>query len=157
MKNITLKKGEEVTIFDYRYFSSYEKGLEQFHNEFPVINKEKIFGYTSWYNYYQNISEEIILRDLAALDSRFNVFQIDDGYETFVGDWLDVDEKKFPHGLETIVKEIKAKGLKPGIWLAPFAVESKSKTFKEEHEENISSIFITSVKLKFDKSRLFKL
>ena len=36
----------------------------------------------------QDINEKIILRDLDALDSRFELFQIDDGYETFVGDWL---------------------------------------------------------------------
>ena len=134
VKGIELKKGEEITVFDYRFFNSYEEGLEEFKEDFPLLNKEKIFGYTSWYNYYQNINEEIILRDLEALDSRFNVFQIDDGYETYVGDWLDVDKNKFPNGLEGIVSKIKQKGLKPGIWLAPFAVESKSNTFLKHQD-----------------------
>ena len=131
VKNVKLNQGDEFTLLDYRFFTSYEEGVEGFNQDFPLLNKEKIFGYTSWYNYYQDINEEIILRDLSALDSRFNVFQIDDGYETFVGDWLDVDEKKFPNGLLPIVKKIHQKNLKAGIWLAPFAVESKSKLFKE--------------------------
>ena len=134
VKNITLKKGEELTVFDYKYFSSYKEGLEEFNKEFPVLHKEKLFGYTSWYNYYQNINEEIILRDLEALDNRFNVFQIDDGYETYVGDWLDVDKTKFPNGLKGIVSKIKEKGFKAGIWLAPFAAETNSKLFKEHQD-----------------------
>jgi len=132
LKGLSVKKGEEVVIFDYCYFDSFEEGLASFKKAFPRLeNKEKIFGYTSWYNYYQNINEEIILRDLEALDDRFNVFQIDDGFETFVGDWLDVDPQKFPNGLEPIVKRIHEKGYKAGLWLAPFAVEKKSKVFQE--------------------------
>ena len=83
VNGIILKEGEEATIFDYRFFNSYEEGIEEFNEDFPLLNKEKIFGYTSWYNYYQHINEEIIYRDLEALDNRFNVFQIDDGYETY--------------------------------------------------------------------------
>ena len=138
VKNIALKAGEEVTVFDYKAFHSYKEGLESFNKDFPLLNKEKVFGYTSWYNYYQNINEEIILRDLEALDDRVNVFQIDDGYETFVGDWMDVDPKKFPNGLGDIVKKIHAKGYKAGIWLAPFGVETKSKTFQEHKDWLVS-------------------
>ena len=131
LEGIVLKKGQSFKIFDYYYFPSYEEGFDSFSNHLPILHQEKIFGYTSWYNYYQNINEEIILRDLRALDDRFNLFQIDDGYETFVGDWLDVDKKKFPNGLQPIVDEIHAKGYKAGIWLAPFVAEKKSKLFKE--------------------------
>ena len=134
VKNIALKKEEEVDVFNYYFYKSYQEGINSFNEHFPRLNKEKIFGYTSWYNYYQNISEAIILRDLDALDSRFNVFQIDDGYETFVGDWLDIDKKKFPNGLEGIVKHIHQKGYKAGIWLAPYAVEAKSITFKNHQD-----------------------
>ena len=129
-----LKKGESVKIFDYFYFPNFKEGLECFNKHVPISPKEKIFGYTSWYNYYQNINEEIILRDLKALDNRFNLFQIDDGYETFVGDWLDVDQKKFPNGLEPIVKEIHTRGYKAGLWLAPFVAETKSKLYQEHQD-----------------------
>ena len=134
LEGCKLKKGESVKIFDYFSYSEFDKGLESFNKYFPLTSKEKIFGYTSWYNYYQNINEEIILRDLKALDDRFNLFQIDDGYETFVGDWLDVDSKKFPNGLEPIVKEIHKRGFKAGLWLAPFVAETKSKLFQEHND-----------------------
>ncbi len=134
VKNISLKKGEEITIFDYSLFYDLKEGMVSYLNDFENKNVDKIFGYTSWYNYYQNINEEIILRDLEGLDDRFNLFQIDDGYETFVGDWLDIDSNKFPTGLKPIVDKIHSKGLKAGIWLAPFVAEYKSKLFNEHPE-----------------------
>lgn len=129
-----LKSGETITVFDVYFGDDYAKGYQAFREAFQPIKADKIFGYTSWYNYYQDINEEIILRDLAALDSRFELFQIDDGYETFVGDWLDVDPKKFPHGLKPIVEKAHGRGYKAGIWLAPFAAEEKSKLFREHND-----------------------
>ena len=131
IQGLKVNKGQEVTIFDYCYYDNYEEGLYAFWDAFPIRNVKKILGYTSWYNYYQNINEEIILRDLEAIDSRFDIFQIDDGYETFVGDWLDVDPVKFPNGLKPIIDKIHSRGFKAGLWLAPFAAETKSKLFTE--------------------------
>ena len=129
-----LAAGEEIVAADYVYAKDYKSGLKLLDKYFPKKQVEKIFGYTSWYNYYQNVNEEILLRDLAALDERFNLFQIDDGYETFVGDWLCVDKKKFPRGLKPIADAAHAKGYKAGIWFAPFVAETKSETFKKHPE-----------------------
>ena len=129
-----VEKGEKATIYDLYYGFDYEQGHQTFCHDCTPRKAEKVFGYTSWYNYYQNINESIILRDLEGLDKRFNLFQIDDGYETFVGDWLDIDKNKFPNGLEPIVKKIHEKGYKAGIWLAPFVAEEKSQLFKNHKE-----------------------
>lgn len=94
-------------------------------------------GYTSWYHHYQNISESIILEDLQGVlksGQHMDIFQIDDGYESFVGDWLAVDEQKFPHGMESICETIHESGRKAGIWLAPFVCEKKSRCFREHPE-----------------------
>ena len=122
--------GTEVTVCDYYLSDSVVDGMGYFNTVFPHKDTPKVFGYTSWYNYYQNITEEILLRDLAALDKQFNLFQIDDGYETKVGDWLSVDENKFPHGLKPIVDAAHEKGLQAGIWLAPFVAEEQSELFQ---------------------------
>ena len=113
-------KGEYDEVFD-AYFSAM--GVQP-------LTDEKIKGYTSWYNYYQDISETIILRDLASLSKYkeyVNTYQIDDGYETKVGDWLIVDEKKFPNGMNAMAEAIHAEGFKAGIWLAPFGAQKGSK------------------------------
>ena len=134
VKGAVVKAGETYTLADYMSYESVEEGMAAFRTIFPRRDIEKLFGYTSWYNYYQDISEEILLRDLEGLDGRFNLFQIDDGYETFVGDWLEVDEEKFPHGLSFIPEKAHARGFKAGIWLAPFVAEAKSRLFTEHPE-----------------------
>ena len=132
--NKKLKTGEEFTLIDYAYSDGYDSGKRLIDGYFPKKEVKKIFGYTSWYNYYQNVNEEILLRDLSALDGRFNLFQIDDGYETFVGDWLSVDKTKFPNGLKPIADKAKEKGFTAGIWLAPFVAEEKSEVFRTHPE-----------------------
>ena len=127
-------EGSEFTVADYYLSDSVTEGTKYFETIFPRKNTPKIFGYTSWYNYYQNITEEILLRDLAALDKQFNLFQIDDGYETKVGDWLSVDPAKFPNGLKPIVDAAHEKGFSAGIWLAPFVAEEESELFKTRKE-----------------------
>ncbi|MDE7296461.1 MAG: alpha-galactosidase [Clostridia bacterium] len=126
--------GTEFTVADYYLTDSVADGMEYFNTVFPRKNTPKIFGYTSWYNYYQNINEDIVLRDLAALDKQFNLFQIDDGYATKVGDWLSVDANKFPHGLKPIVDAAHEKGLNAGIWLAPLVAEAESELFQTRKE-----------------------
>lgn len=94
-------------------------------------------GYTSWYNHYQNITEKIIMDNLEhihKMGQMYDVFQIDDGYQTYVGDWLDVDEKKFPEGLEPVVGRIHEYGMKAGLWLSPFVCEKESECFRK-HED----------------------
>jgi alpha-galactosidase len=94
-------------------------------------------GWTSWYNYYQKISEAIILENLENIQRAENkpgIFQIDDGYQTAVGDWLSVDADKFPNGMKHAADRIKAAGMKAGLWLAPFVCEKKSAVYREKKE-----------------------
>ena len=98
-----------------------------------------LVGYTSWYRHYANISEGAlradlegacaVLEDVRDLDVRA-VFQIDDGF-CKVGDWLDVDEQRFPEGLAPLAQSIRTAGLTPGLWLAPFVCERESRLFSE--------------------------
>ena len=114
-------------VFD-RYFAKM--------NVKPLTDK-KIKGYTSWYNYYQNINEKIILRDLEAISEKtdkVNTFQIDDGYQTSVGDWLSINKTKFPNGMKPIVEKIHAKGWQAGLWLAPFGAQKGSKLASEHSD-----------------------
>ena len=99
-----------------------------------TIKKRRISGWNSWTAFGLNISEEKIIQQadwIRENHSRLPLeyLVIDDGWTRW-GDWLAPDRKKFPHGLKSVVEEIKGKGLKPGIWLAPFLVEEKSELFK---------------------------
>ena len=134
VNGVLMHPGDELPALNFRCAPDLEQGKELLNEVYPERQVEKLFGYTSWYHYYQNVNEEILLRDLSALDSRFNLFQIDDGYETFVGDWLQVDPVKFPAGLSPIVEETHRKGMKAGIWLAPFVAEEKSEVYQRHPE-----------------------
>lgn len=136
---------EGVTILgDYEIFNvtqhvgTYDEVFDAYFAEYPEKSTGRVdhfAGYTSWYNYFQNITEDIVLRDLEGLHAKVgagaNIFQIDDGYESKVGDWLNVDPEKFPGGMAHIADEIHKKGYKAGIWLAPFAAEFKANIVKE--------------------------
>ncbi len=96
--------------------------------------EKKMAGYSSWYNRYQKITEDTIREDLEGCKSLFSpgdLFQIDDGWEPKVGDWLERDKKKFPSGLKAMVDEIHSSGFKAGLWLAPFVAEKESGLYKE--------------------------
>ena len=123
----SLKAGEEFTVFDY----VTGKDGEDYFSRFTPRTGKKLFGYTSWYNHYQDINEELILDALGGADERFELFQIDDGFETFVGDWMEIDPAKFPNGLTPIVERIHERGMMAGIWLAPLVAETKSRVFRE--------------------------
>ncbi len=128
---------EPWQIFDVVYFEgTYDEVFDKYFALFdmPATRKGEMSGYTSWYNYFQKIDENIILRDLNGLDrakDEVSIFQIDDGYEPYVGDWLDPCPEKFPHGMKYIADKIHAKGYKAGIWLAPFSCQKVSRVAKE--------------------------
>ena len=124
-------------VFDLFYAEGTgDQVFDAWFNELGIKTrtKEKLYGYSSWYNRYQNINEECIRQDLQGCEKIFrknDLFQIDDGWEPFIGDWLEADQKKFPKGMKEAADEIHAKGFRAGIWLAPFVAEEKSALFRE--------------------------
>ena len=117
----------------------YDKAFDEYFKMMNVTSREnkKRVGYTSWYNYYSNISEEIINRDLASIcnqDTKFECFQIDDGYQQAIGDWLITDKNKFPNGMKVIADKIHESGMIAGLWLAPFAGGKKSDLFRDHKD-----------------------
>ncbi|MFT6321578.1 MAG: alpha-galactosidase [Granulosicoccus sp.] len=117
-------QGKEHSVFD------------QWKNEMdlPALRAEPSTGWTSWYNYYTDISEEIILKNLNAFSEKktpLDYIQIDDGYQTQVGDWLSI-KSSFPNGMAHVAQKIKQANYKAGIWLAPFVCDAKSEIFKQK-------------------------
>jgi alpha-galactosidase len=125
--DIVLLSGDMPSVFD-QYFNL--QNLPKL--EAPTLKT----GWTSWYNHYNKISEKIIEDNLSAFADRnlpIDVFQIDDGWETRIGDWLSI-QPSFPNGMKPIADKIHQKGFKAGLWLSPFIVESKSRLFQEKKD-----------------------
>ncbi|MCF7952868.1 MAG: alpha-galactosidase [Spirochaetales bacterium] len=94
---------------------------------------EPAAGWTSWYRYYEKIDEACILKNLHSFSDAevpLDYFQIDDGWQNAVGDWLEVKDS-FPRGMKPIADAVNAAGYTPGLWLAPFAAEASSRLFRE--------------------------
>lgn len=122
----------DIVSFSGKYDDVFDKYFGSMDLRKPKI--QHLSGYTSWYNYFKKIDESIILRDLDGLEKAkddVSIFQIDDGYESYVGDWLVPDKKKFSNGMKPIADAVHSKGYLAGIWIAPFSVQRVSKTAKE--------------------------
>jgi len=131
-------------ILDFVIFEGDEQAIfEQYFQmmDCPPPKAKAAIGWTSWYHYYTDISEKIILDNLAEFkkvqqemstlsdNSKDIIFQIDDGFCT-VGDWLKIDPS-FPNGMGAVARQIKDKGFKAGLWLAPFICTKSSFIFQQ--------------------------
>lgn len=116
-------------------------------NQIKHLGKTSL-GWESWYNRYANINQELILEDLQALGTTKNylnlieeksgqkgstVFQIDDGWEKELGNW-ECRCDRFPEGLKPVSEKIEAAGYIPGLWIAPFIIDSRS-IVAQEHPD----------------------
>ena len=95
-------------------------------------------GWCSWYQYYQKVTTEDVRANLDALTRLkaklpLELVQIDDGFESRVGDWFTFSER-FPEGVAPLAAEIRAAGFTPGLWLAPFIVHPGARLNKEHPE-----------------------
>ncbi len=81
----------------------------------------------SWYHYFTHVTEADMDENLAALDDLdlpVDVVQLDDGYQTEIGDWLSLSDRFA--SLEGMVDRIRKRGRRTGIWVAPFYAGARS-------------------------------
>ncbi|MGC8637859.1 MAG: glycoside hydrolase family 36 protein [Athalassotoga sp.] len=123
-------KIEKLWVYE---FNAIEDALQNYAlevlREKTLRSHAPLFGWESWYSYYLDISQETFLKELENANLKYEVFQLDDGYEADIGDWLRTNSK-FPDGLEFLARKIKEKGMKAGIWTAPFSVSESSELFR---------------------------
>ena len=128
---------EEYLLFDLFFAEgTYDEVFDAYFKKLalPPLKIKHMAGYTSWYNYYGGITEEILNRDidgLATVKESADIFQIDDGYQTKTGDWTSVKKDLYPHGMNYLTEKIHRKGFKAGLWLAPFNAAKSSRVFAE--------------------------
>ena len=109
--------------------------------------QEPSVGWCSWYHYYDKIDSKTLIDNFQRLNKLRshispNVAIIDDGYMTAWGDWDSLKPKQFANDnnndgtpvLKVLADEIRRSGMKPGIWLAPFACDKHS-MIAEQHPD----------------------
>ena len=94
----------------------------------PVRNP---VGWSSWYHYFTNLKWADIEKNLrlAREGFSFDVFQVDDGFEKDIGDWLTPKEGFRP--VPELARLITGQGFRAGIWTAPFSAAETSALFQE--------------------------
>lgn len=105
-------------------------------NHPPKKYFEMPVGWCSWYCIGPNISEKLIFENLRVIKQKtpqLKYIQIDDGFQPFMGDWLETSDK-FDRPMREICADIKKAGFEPAIWLAPFIASPKSRLLREHSE-----------------------
>lgn len=92
----------------------------------------------SWYYFYHHFTRadlDEVLAGLQALPDRGGIttVQIDAGYSTYVGDWLEPNEA-WPGGLQDAFAAIRRAGFEPGIWVGPYMAGCRSRLATEHPE-----------------------
>lgn len=89
-------------------------------------------GWCSWYCYRMDITDEIMKDNMDIFAKKIpelEFIQLDDGYQPFMGDWLDPNPA---YGdVRKTIDAIREKGFEPAIWVAPFIAQKESRVFKE--------------------------
>jgi alpha-galactosidase len=94
----------------------------------PITEAPTLWSH--WYHYFNDITASDIIENVDAmgeLEVPVDVVEIDDGYQQGIGDWLE-----FTPGfanLTALLAEIRERGHRAGIWLAPWLVGERSRLF----------------------------
>ncbi len=90
-------------------------------------------GWCSWYCFGPAVTAQQVRDNLnwIAKNAPFlRYVQIDDGYQSAMGDWLETGSA-FGGDIRGLLKEIRQRGFEPAIWVAPFIAEKNSVLFRE--------------------------
>ena len=138
-ENLSLEPGKSWNLEEFIAISGTDREklfdvlTEDIARHHPRLKHDPVpMGWCSWYCFgpkvtAKNITDNInwISANLPAL----KYIQIDDGYQPWMGDWLEKGNA-FEGDVTQVMNEIKAKGLEPAIWVAPFIGSPESKLFK---------------------------
>lgn len=93
-------------------------------------------GWCSWYCFGPGVTAKNITDNLDWIATHLptlRYIQIDDGYQPWMGDWLETG-KAFGGGVQGVLREIRQRGFEPAIWVAPFIASEQSQLFREHPE-----------------------
>jgi len=118
-------------------YSALEAYAETMGRVLGVRVHSVVNGWCNWFMSFEHITEDEVLRnaEFAARTLKpfgFDYVQVDEGFQRWHGDWE--GNAKFPHGMKWLADRIRALGLKPGIWLAPYVISEPTEVFQKHPE-----------------------
>jgi hypothetical protein len=101
----------------------------------PRFPKVSLWG--SWYSGFYDRFQWKDLQDNMEAASRapqkIEYFQLDDGYQKAIGDWTQTLDC-LPDGLPGFARAVQSYNMKPGLWVAPFAVGRDAQVGRDHPE-----------------------
>ena len=139
-EGLELKPGEAWELEEF----TFDSGPDQEHlltrlsqrlvaNHPPLRVASPPAGWCSWYCFGPRVTAQQVLDNLdfiAKHSPGLKYIQIDDGYQPAMGDWLETGAA-FGGDVQGVLKQIRARGFEPAIWVAPFVAEEKSHVFQQ--------------------------
>jgi hypothetical protein len=122
-------------VHESRLLERFARTIADIHRLTPP-RKPSPTVYCTWYFYTFLVSEAYVLEELEAIRARhvpLDVFQIDDGWMDTYGTY-EPHPVKFPHGMAWLADRIRAEGMVPGIWAAPFVIDAASPVVRQYPE-----------------------
>lgn len=119
-----------------------ERYLEFWGRAMKARTAPPLTGWCSWYFAFTDVNERITDANLSAMNDwqgLLEVFQLDDGYQAAVGDWLSWN-KKFSTPPAEFAGRLAKRGLRPGLWLAPFLVSRGSRLYREHPDWLVKNV-----------------
>jgi len=121
----------------HRQLETYGRLIRELHH--ARVRTPSFAGWWSWTAYYFGLSQGTALTNAAWLAQNlkgqgYNFFHIDEGYQYARGEYTTPDAGLFPGGMLALEGRIRALGLTPGIWTAPFEVSERSWVY-ENHKD----------------------
>lgn len=116
-----------------KLYADFSQLIQRHHQPRAGVKQQAPIGWCSWYAYYASVSETNIQQNVDSMTGQLDALQwvlLDDGYQAYMGDWL-TPSMHFNGGVKEVIQEIKRKGKKPAIWMAPFIAQAESSLFKE--------------------------
>jgi alpha-galactosidase len=108
-------------------------------------------GWSSWNNFGEDISEQLVVETIDAMiangmrDAGYVFVNLDDGWQRYKGKRsehpLEVDPKKFPHGIAWLANYAHERGMKLGIYSGPGQSTCAGYTGSEGHEREDAKMF----------------
>ena len=139
-EGLALQPGESWELEEFLFFTHLIRSeLLQIlaeriaENHPPLKTPSPPSGWCSWYCFGPGVTAKNVLDNLDTIAKEFpqlKYVQLDDGYQSAMGDWLGAGQA-FGGDLKFVLKEIRTRGFQPAIWVAPFIAEAESEVFKQ--------------------------
>jgi alpha-galactosidase len=143
MEGLEIAYGEDVVLEEFSFRSGADRDALLAEtaarinvNHPPLRVAAPPSGWCSWYCFGPTVTAKQVLDNLGFIAKNvpgLRYVQVDDGYQPAMGDWL-LTGTAFGGNVQGVLKQIRAKGFEPALWVAPFVAEKGSKLFQEHPE-----------------------